>query len=97
MDCSGKQKIGQEIAITFAYIFEEWKPTKMRIDKGREFYNQDVRKLIELYSKENEEKYCVVKDLVVQLSCYEIIQVNEKMRIAYCKCLATYINSSLFP
>ena len=33
----------------------------MWIDKGHEFYNKDVRKLIELYSKENEEKDCVIE------------------------------------
>ena len=28
----------------------------MWVDKGREFYNKDVQKLVELYSTENEEK-----------------------------------------
>ena len=32
----------------------------MWVDKGREFYNKDVQKLVELYSTENEEKSCVV-------------------------------------
>ena len=30
----------------------------MWVDKGREFYNKDVQKLVELYSTENEEKKC---------------------------------------
>ena len=28
---------------------------------GREFYNKDVQKLVELYSTENEEKSCVIE------------------------------------
>ena len=31
------------------------------VDKGREFYNKDVHKLFEIYSTENEEKYCVIE------------------------------------
>ena len=30
----------------------------MCVDKGREFYNKDVQKRVELYSTENEEKSC---------------------------------------
>ena len=30
-------------------------------DKGREFYNKDVHKLVELYSTKNEEKSCVIE------------------------------------
>ena len=33
----------------------------MSVDKGREFYNKDVRKLVEIYSTENEEKSCVIE------------------------------------
>ena len=33
----------------------------MWVDKGRELYNKDVKKLVELYSTENEEKSCVVE------------------------------------
>ena len=33
----------------------------MWVDKGREFYSKDVRKLVELYSTENEEKSCVIE------------------------------------
>ena len=33
----------------------------MWVDKGQEFYNKDVRKLVELYSTENEEKSCVIE------------------------------------
>ena len=40
---------------------EEHKRAKMSVDKGREFYNKDVRKLVELYSTENGEKSCVIE------------------------------------
>ena len=33
----------------------------MWVDKGREFYNKDVQKLIELYSTESEEKSCMIE------------------------------------
>ena len=33
----------------------------MWVDKGREFHNKDVQKLVELYSTENEEKSCVIE------------------------------------
>ena len=33
----------------------------MWVDRGCEFYNKDVRKQVELYSTENEEKSCVIE------------------------------------
>ena len=33
----------------------------MWVDKGKEFYNKDVQKLVALYSTENEEKSCVIE------------------------------------
>ena len=42
-------------------IFAKRKPTKMWVDKGKEFYNKDVQGLVELYSTENEEKSSVVE------------------------------------
>ena len=42
-------------------IFEERKPEKMWVDKGKEFYNKDVKDLVTLYSTENEEKASVVE------------------------------------
>ena len=33
----------------------------MWVDRGRELYNKDVQKLVELHSTENEEKSCVIK------------------------------------
>ena len=45
----------------FSRILKERRPSKMWIDKGREFYNKDVQKLVELYSTENEENSCVIE------------------------------------
>ena len=33
----------------------------MWVDKGREFYNKYVGRLVDLYSTENEEKSCVIE------------------------------------
>ena len=54
-----KRKTGQEVANAFSRILKERRPSKMLVDKGREFYNKDVKKLVELYSTENEKKSCV--------------------------------------
>ena len=56
-----KQKIGQEVANAFSRILNERRPSKMWVDKGREFYNKDVQKLVELYSTENEDKSSVIE------------------------------------
>ena len=56
-----KRKTGQEVANAFSSILKEGRPSKMWVDKGREFYNKDVQKLVELYSTENEEKSCVIE------------------------------------
>ena len=56
-----KQKTGQEVARAFSMVLKERRPSKMWVDRGCEFYNKDVRKLVELYSIENEEKSCVIE------------------------------------
>ena len=56
-----KDKTGKSVASALRVIFEERKPEKMWVDKGKEFYNKDVKDLIELYSTENEEKSSVVE------------------------------------
>ena len=56
-----KNKEGKTVAEALKTIFEERKPAKMWVDKGKEFYNKDVKDLIELYSTENEEKSSVVE------------------------------------
>ena len=56
-----KRKTGQEVANAFSRILKERRPSKMWVDKGRQFYNKDVQKLVELDSTENEENSCVIE------------------------------------
>ena len=56
-----KDKTGKSVASALKTIFEERKLEKMWVDKGKEFYNKDVKDLIKLYSTENEEKAGVVE------------------------------------
>ena len=56
-----KRKIEQEVANIFSRILKERIPSKTWVDRGLEFYNKDVQKLVELYSTENEEKSCVIE------------------------------------
>ena len=56
-----KDKTGKSVASALKTIFKERKPEKMWVDKGKEFYNKDVKELIKLYSTENEEKFSVVE------------------------------------
>ena len=56
-----KDKTGKSVASALKTIFKERKTEKMWVDKGKEFYNKDVKNLIELYSTENEEKSSVVE------------------------------------
>ena len=44
-----KRKTGQEVASAFLRILKERKPNKTWVDRGREFYNKDVQKLVELF------------------------------------------------
>ena len=59
-----KRKIEQDVANALSRILKERRPSKMWVDKGREFYNKDVQKLVELYSTENEEKSCVIERFI---------------------------------
>ena len=56
-----KDKMDKSVASALEAIFKERKPEKMWVDKGKEFYNKDVKNLIELYSTENKEKSSVVE------------------------------------
>ena len=56
-----KDKTGKSVTSELKTIFKERKPEKMSVDKGKEFYNKDVKDLIELYSTENKEKSSVVE------------------------------------
>ena len=55
-----KRKSGHQVAYAFSRILKKRRPSKTWVDKGREFYNKDVQKLVELYSTENEDKSCVI-------------------------------------
>ena len=56
-----KDKKGETVANALKTIFKERKPGKLWTDKGREFYNKDVKELVNLYSTENEEKSSIVE------------------------------------
>jgi hypothetical protein len=58
-----KSKSGTEVASALNDIITSSgrKPTHVWSDKGTEFYNKHVKKLVELISTENEEKSCVVE------------------------------------
>ena len=56
-----KNKKGKTVADALKDIFEKRKPEKLWTDKGKEFKNEDVEKLIEIYSTENEEKSSIAE------------------------------------
>ena len=84
-----KQKTGQEVANEFSRILKKRRPSKTWVDRGREFYNKGVQKLIELYSTENEEKSCVIErfNRTIKEKCLSIslliIQENMLMNLNY--------------
>ena len=60
-----KDKKGETVAGAFKTIFKEGrKPQYLWTDKGKEYYNRQMKDLLQkhkmtLYSTENEEKYCL--------------------------------------
>ena len=57
-----KDKKGETVAKALKQIFKEGRrPDKLWTDKGREFFNKDVKDLVELYNTENEEKSSIVE------------------------------------
>ena len=56
-----QNKQGVTVADALKKIFEERRPGKLWTDKGNEFYNKDVKRLVELYSTENKEKSSIVE------------------------------------
>ena len=56
-----KNKKGVNVAKALENIFQERKPEKLWTDKGAEFYNKDVKTLLDIYSTENEEKSSIVE------------------------------------
>jgi len=56
-----KDKSALSVANALKKIFKVRKPKKLWVDKGKEFYNERVETLIDIYSTENEEKSVVVE------------------------------------
>jgi len=56
-----KNKTGKATALALKTILTRRKPQHLWVDKGKEFYNRDVKSLIYLYSTENEERSSVVE------------------------------------
>ena len=73
-----KRRTGQEVANAFSRILKERRPSEIWVDKGREFYNKDIQKLVELYSTENEEKSCVIKrfNRIIRENMFKYFSVN---------------------
>ena len=84
-----KRKTGKEIAHAFSRILKERRPCKTWVDRGKEFYNKDVQKLLELYSTKNEDKSCVIERFIEQLKnkylniSLLLIQENISMYLTY--------------
>ena len=72
------RKSGQEVANAFSRILNERRPGKIWVDKGREFYNKDVQKLVELYSTERKKNLVWLKGLIELLSkkMFQYISAN---------------------
>ena len=64
----------------FLQILKERRPSKTWVDRGREFYNKDVQKLVELYSTENEEKSCVIErfNRTIKKKMFKYFSANNK-------------------
>ena len=73
------RKTRQKVPNAFSRILKERRPSKMWVDTGREFYNKDVQKLVELYSTENEEKSCLIERL------NRTKDKRQNFQIFYCK------------
>ena len=61
-----KTKTGKEVAVALTKLFKVAVPSRLWTDKGTEFYNQHVRRVLDakdvtLYSTENEEKSSVAE------------------------------------
>ena len=59
-----KDKTGKSVASALKTILKGRKLGKIWVDKGKEFYNKDVKDLIILYSTQNEEKACMVESWI---------------------------------
>lgn len=79
-----KQKTGTEIANAFKDIIQNSGrlPKMVRSDKGNEFYNKHVMKLVDVSSTENEKKSCVVErwNLTMKEQMFQYFTVNNTCR-----------------
>ena len=82
-----KNKTGPTVAEEFRKLFRERKPKFIWSDKGKEFYNRQVKELlkendIELYSTENEEKSSVVERWIgtMKQHMYKYFTANETFK-----------------
>ena len=85
-----KRKTGQEVANAVSVIIKERRPSETWANRGREFYNKDVQKLIELYSTENEENSCVIErfDRTIKKKCLSIsLLIIQETMLMYFTCL----------
>ena len=70
-----KNKEGKTVAEALKTIFKERKPEKLWTDKGKEFYNKDVKGLVEIYSTENEEKSSIVERWIRTMTSGEDVEI----------------------
>ena len=85
-----KDKKGITITSAFQKILKEsyWKPNKIWVDKGREFYNNSFKKLlkdnnIEMYSIHNEGK-SVIAERFTRILKNKIWQLFQRMFVLMC-------------
>ena len=85
-----KRKTVQKVANVFSRILKERRPSKTWVDRGREFFNKDVQKLIELYCTENEEISCVIErfNRTIKKKCLSIsLPIIQDNILMYLTCL----------
>ena len=69
----------------------------MWVDKGRELYNKDVQKLVELYSTENEEKSCVTERLnrTLKEKMFQYFSANKRKFVDVLDLLVDQYNNTI--
>ena len=69
-----KQKTGSAVAAAFQSIFNGGRtPKKLWVDKGKEFYNKEVKSLLESKSC-----FCILPKTEEVLRCWEMEQDYER-------------------
>ena len=93
-----KRKTGQDVANAYSRILKEQRPIQMWVDRGCEFYNKDVRKQVELYSTEIEDKSCVIEryNRTINEKMFKYISANNTRKIVdVLDLLVDYYNNSI--